>query len=192
VSEMKTNEIPKLTPRLEARQKFFARPIPEGYSEEWAVELAKPIPEEQETKASMLEFRIGELVMALESRYVKAVTEALVICPVPHRNNTAFLGLVAFAGEVIPCVSLARILGAADAITATDARTIVLEERQGERWAFRVHAVLGVSTGSLHERSEDGKLNKEWCESVFEDERKQHIEVLKPQTLFQRLQRATA
>jgi chemotaxis signal transduction protein len=194
MSENKTDAMLNLTPRIEARQKFFAQPMPEGYAEEWAEILAQPLPEEQETTAAMLEFRIGELQLALASRYVKAVTAALTVCPVPHRNNTAFLGLVAFGGEVIPCVSLARILGAADAITTADARTIVVEERPGERWAFRVHAVLGVNTGSIHERTESDptSLDREWSDSVFEDERKQRIDILNPETLFKRMQRATA
>jgi len=193
MSDPKKTEVPQMTSRLVARQRFFARPIPEGFSEEWAAALAQPLPETQDTKASILEFRIGDLQMGIASRYVKAVTPALTICPVPHRNNTAFLGLAAFAGEVIPCVSLARILGASDAVTTVDAKTIVLEERPGERWAFRVHAVLGVSTGSTHERgTEDGnKLSSDWCDSVLEDERNQRINILKPETVFQRLQRAT-
>jgi hypothetical protein len=74
----------------------------------------------------------------------------------------------------------------------------VLEERPGERWSFRVDGVLGVSMGSIHERREDDgdgqkhRLSKDWSDSVFEDERKQRIDILKPEFLFQRLQRATA
>ncbi|MEO6922811.1 MAG: chemotaxis protein CheW [Bryocella sp.] len=188
------NSTPRLAPWLETRQAFFARPVPDGYADEWAAVLAQPLAEEVETKASMLEVRLGEMQLAIASRYVKAVTEALIICPVPHRSNTAFLGLVAFGGEVIPCVSLVRILGAADAITGTDARTIVLEDRPGERWAFMVHAVLGVSTGAIRARSEEqvSGLGHDWSECVFDDEHGRLIEILKSETLFQRLKRATA
>ena len=184
-----------ITKQIEARKRFFARPMPEGYAAEWAQILAQPIPQDTERKDSMLEFRIAKLPLAIASRYVKAVATPLVVCPVPHRDNTAFLGLVAFAGEVIPCCSLARILGAADSTKGTEARTIVLEQRPGERWAFPVDAVLGVSTGKLHDRAQEGgtgQLGKEWSDCLFEDERGQMIDTLRPETLFQRLQRATA
>jgi len=145
----------------------------------------------------MLEFRIADLPLAIASRWVKAVSPPLTVCPVPHRDNTAFLGLVAYAGEVIPCCSLARILGAADSTQGKEARTIVLEQRIGERWAFPVDAVLGVSTGTLHHRTDatvehPGQLGTQWSDSIFEDDRGRKIDVLRPETLFQRLQRATA
>jgi len=183
----------QFTKRIEQRRNFFARPTPPGYAAEWAEILAQPIPEDTERKDSMLEFRIASLPLAIASRYVKAVTAPLIVCPVPHRGNTAFLGLVAYAGDIIPCCSLARILGAAD---GAEARTIVLEQRPGERWAFPVDAVLGVSTGILHDRhhhaTDAGQLGKDWSDCLFEDERGQMIDTLRPETLFQRLQRATA
>jgi chemotaxis signal transduction protein len=196
MSEPQPKTMPQLDARLQARKRFFAQPIPPGYSAEWAEILAQPLPEESELKDSMLEFRIADLPLAISSRLVKAVTAPLAVCPVPHRDNTAFLGLVAFAGDIIPCVSLARILGAADAITAAESRTIILEERPGERWAFRVDAVLGVSTGTVHDRKQHtgqlSQLSSDWTDLLFEDERKQLIDILRPETLFQRLQRATA
>ena len=183
--------------RLEQRQRFFARPTPPDYAAEWTGILAQPIPETTERKESMLEFRIASLPLAIASRYVKAVTSPLIVCPVPHRDNTAFLGLVAFSGDIIPCCSLARILGAADSTKGSEARTIVLEQRPGERWAFPVDAVLGVSTGVLHDRQVEqtkgaGQLGRDWSDCLFEDERGQMIDTLRPETLFQRLQRATA
>ncbi len=187
-----------LTKRIEQRKRFFARTMPIGYAAEWAEILAQPMPEDTERKDSMLEFRIASLPLAVASRYVKAVSTPLIVCPVPHRDNTAFLGLVAFAGDIIPCCSLARILGAADSTNTNDAeaRTIVLEQRPGERWAFPVDAVLGVSTGTLHDRNDHandaGELGKDWSDCLFEDERGRMIDTLRPETLFQRLQRATA
>jgi len=190
-------QAPNLDARIARRKRFFARPMPPGYAAEWARILEQPLPEDIEHKDSMLEFRIASLPLAIASRWVKAVTSPLVVCPVPHRDNTAFLGLVAYAGEVIPCCSLARILGAADSTKGAEARTIVLEQRPGERWAFPVDAVFGVSTGTIHNRStgsepDAGQLGKDWSDSLFEDERNQKIDILRPETLFQRLQRATA
>jgi chemotaxis signal transduction protein len=184
----------ELTPRILARRRFFAQPTPPGYAAEMAAMLAPLIPEQTTHQASMLEFRIADLPLALASRFVKSIGTPLTVCPLPHRNNTAFLGLVAFAGEIIPCVSLARILGAADAITASEPRSVVLEERPGERWAFRVDAVLGISTGTIHNRDDrtEARLPKEWSFSLFEDEKGQFVDVLRPETLFQRLQRAIA
>ena len=188
---------PTLDAHIARRQRFFARPMPPGYAAEWARILQQPLPEELERKESMLEFRIASLPLAIASRWIKAVTTPLIVCPVPHRDNTAFLGLVAFAGDIIPCCSLARILGAADSTKGSEARTIVLEQRPGERWAFPVDAVLGVSTGTVHDRNDEhatgaGQLGKDWSDCLFEDERGRMIDTLRPETLFQRLQRATA
>ena len=145
---------PKLTGYMEHRKRFFARAMPQGYAEEWAQILEQPMPAAVKREDSMLVFRIAELPLAISSRWVKAVTPPLVVCPVPHRDNTAFLGLVAYAGEIIPCCSLARILGAADSTAGNEARTIVLEQRPGERWAFPVDAVMAISPGTLHRQPE--------------------------------------
>ena len=194
--EIGTPDSLQLSKELQVRKRFFARPMPEGYAEEWAHLLEQPLPEEAEHKDSMLEFRIANLPLAISARWVKAVTPPLIVCPVPHRDNTAFLGLVAYGGEVIPCCSLARILGAADSAEGHEARTIVLEQRPGERWAFPVDSVLGVSTGTVHDRRHEtagaGQLGSEWSDYLFEDERGRKIDTLRPETLFQRLQRATA
>jgi chemotaxis signal transduction protein len=192
----------QLAPHLKQRKRFFSRAVPEGYAEDWARILEQPLPEETRRKDSVLEFRIANLHLAISSRWVKAVAAPLVVCPVPHRDNTAFLGLVAYAGEVIPCCSLARMLGAADSTAGNDARTIVLEERPGERWAFPVDAVMAISSGTLHDRltaphpSENSapanQLSTEWSDCHFEDDRGNKLDVLRSETLFQRLQRATA
>ena len=189
----------RLTGYMETRKRFFSRPMPEGYAAEWAHILEQPIPKVAKREDTMLVFRIAELPLAIASRWVKAVTPALVVCPVPHRDNTAFLGLVAYAGEIIPCCSLARILGAADSTVGDEARTIVLEQRPGERWAFPLDAVVGVTPGTLHPQpgasgteGSNAQLSSEWSESLFEDERGHRIDALRPETLFHRLQRATA
>jgi len=192
------NDDLQLAAHLEQRKRFFSRNVPEGYAEDWARILEQPLPEETRRKDSVLEFRIATLHLALSSRWVKAVAAPLVVCPVPHRDNTAFLGLVAYAGEVIPCCSLARMLGAADSTAGNDARTIVLEESPGERWAFPVDEVLAISSGTLHDRhasenpASSTQLETEWSDCLFEDERGNKLNVLRPETLFQRLQRATA
>lgn len=179
------------------RKRFFAQPAPPGYAEEWAAVLAA-IPPAKSHAISVLEFRIANLELAVSLHWVKAVTDRLALCPVPHRDNTAFLGLVAFGGDVIPCCSLARILGAADSIQSGDARTIVLEERPGERWAFPVDAVLGVSRRSMETEHETDKakgttqLAAEWRELAYQDDRNVTIEMLRPETLFQRFGRAIA
>jgi chemotaxis-related protein WspD len=183
--------------RIAQRQRFFAKPLPEGYAEELAAVLAA-VPLAATRLASVLEFRIASLSLAIPLRWVKSVSPLLALCPVPHRDNTAFLGLVAYAGQVIPCCSLARILGAADSIKSDEARTIVLEQRPNERWAFPVDGVLGVNTRNLDAQPDDlailntAQLAADWRDALYFDDRGTLIELLRPETLFQRLQRATA
>jgi chemotaxis signal transduction protein len=191
MSESDPRPVARQSQYMETRKRFFSQPMPEGYAEEWAHILEQPMPVMAKREDSMLVFRIAELPLAISSQWVKAVTPPLVVCPVPHRDNTAFLGLVAYAGEIIPCCSLARILGAADSTDGKEARTIVLEERPGERWAFPVDAVTGVSPGTLHPHEADRQMGKEWSDTLFEDDRGHRANALLPSTLFHRLQRAT-
>ena len=137
-------------------------------------------------------FRLGATTLALSLRVVKAVAEQRTVCAVPYRHNAAFLGLVTYAGDVLPCCSLAKILGIATEVTvpAQKARLIILEERPGERWAFPADAVLGVASGRLEARNVPAEVSTEWAEHILVDESGAAVNLLKPETLFARFAQA--
>ena len=145
-------------------------------------------------RTSALRFRLGAMTLAIPSRVVKAVAERRKVCAVPYRRHTAFLGLVAYGGDILPCCSIARLLGAAEFDTAPaterDARTIILEERAGERWAFPVDAVLGIVSGTLEVATAASALSSEWTEHALRDDSGVCVELLRPDTVFARFARA--
>ena len=172
---------------------LFERPVPPGYRDELAelaaVEPAKP----RGQTGSVLCFRIGELRLALPARVAAAVAPVLHIARVPHRSGTVLLGLVAFRGEILPCCSLARLLDL-PSFESSAARTLILEESAGRRWAAPIDAVLGVR--ALPDESACGEeapeqLASHWLRGSFDD-KDGAIHLLDNEVLFRQIALATA
>ena len=181
-----------------ARTRFFDRPAPEGYAAELAAALRAPLAEGDRDAATMLLFRIGAFRLALPCAGIVAITPICPVCSIPHRRNTAFLGLTAFSGEILPACSLARILGVADRADGPDARTLVIADAAGkrERWGVPVDAVLRVSSGRLQPHPESGAgadqslVGATWSRQMLLDGEGERTEVLHMPTLLHRLRRA--
>lgn len=71
-------------------------------------------------RLSMLVFRLGAEWLALPTVACEEIVERRFIHSLPHRRNGIVLGLVNVRGELVVCVSLARLLGqaSADAVAA--------------------------------------------------------------------------
>ena len=169
---------------LEARRRFFARAVPAEYAAEWAATLAEVPTVEVAEQEPVVVFRLCGRTLALSARLLKAVMEPVPICVVPHRRDGVLLGLVAYGGEVLPCCSVARLLGFEDA--GSTGKMMVLEERAGVRWVVPVEAVIGVP--SLLREASDGSLPG-WSEACVRDG-DEAISLLTPDTLFARMLQA--
>lgn len=116
----------------EARR-FFDRPAPPGYLDEWTQWLAKP--EERlgrtdgdgEDEATGPLKGVGVLVFRLNSEWlampIRAVVETTLIQPVhhvPHRSNNVLRGLVNLRGQLQLCFSLYGLLGVEDSSSKID------------------------------------------------------------------------
>jgi chemotaxis signal transduction protein len=177
--------------RYADRRALFAHTQPEGYVDEMAEALARVSEEEPGFTASMLVFRLAGLTLALPSRMLAAVSRSLVPYPLPHRRSGPVLGLVAHRGEVIPCCSLARLMGVADAAASgTQARTLILQDEQHKLWAIPVDAVLSISTGAV--RQDAAEPTGDWMHGVFDDVHGLTAQVLKAEHLMERMKRAIA
>lgn len=120
-----------------AARRFFDRPPPPGYLDEWAVWLAES-EEKLEKKgdddddgngdeapgllkgASVLIFRLNREWLAFTTR---AVVETTLIQPVhriPHRSNNVLRGLVNLRGQLQLCFSLYGLLGVEDSSSRVD------------------------------------------------------------------------
>ena len=100
---------------------------------------------------SVVIFRIGSEWLALPASTVSEVTERRPVHSVPHRRNGTVLGITNGRGELLPCVSLARMLGIDEAgVTSTSlssrlttARLLVIR-RGTVRAACPVDEIHGV------------------------------------------------
>jgi chemotaxis signal transduction protein len=182
--------------RLNERRVFFRHPVPAGYAEEMAEVLARVPEAEPARSGAMLVFQVAELRVAVPARIMRGVSRPLPPSPLPHRRSGPVLGLVGYRGEVLPCCSLVRLMGVADsARDDSHARTLVLNDREGEGWAIPVDSVQGIMTGSLRERQQRDALidyDNAWTDGVFDDDHGVVAYALRTDVLFERMKRALA
>jgi len=172
---------------------LFDRPLPEGYRDELRTMLAEPPTAAPSRAGSILLFQLGELRLALPTRYASAVAPVLHIARIPHRSGTVLLGLAAFRGEILPCCSLSRILDLPAAVeqSATTGRTLILEESAGRRWAIPIDGVLGVRPGAAEYTQHPAPIAAQWLHgSVVEESGIFHL--LDHEVLFRQITLATA
>ena len=171
---------------------IFERPLPEGYREELAALVAERPVDLTRKAGSILLFQVGELRLALPARVAAGVAPVLHIARVPHRSGTVLLGLVAFRGDILPCCSLRRILDLAESEADTGtARTLILEESPGRRWAVPIDAVLGVRTQQGEGLAIAPPIAAQWLQGSFADEAGV-FHLLNPEVLFRQIMLATA
>jgi chemotaxis-related protein WspD len=182
---------------------LFERPLPPGYRDELQTLVAAPAAEITRRTGSLLLFQLGDLRLALPTRVASAIAPVLHIARIPHRSGTVLLGVAAFRGEIMPCCSLARILDLPqtqqrsseedDSIPTESptARTLILEEATGRRWAVPIDGVLGVRTRHGDPGPATGPLATHLLKGSYEDEAGA-IHLLDPDVLFRQITLATA
>ena len=131
-----------------AARRFFDRPAPSGYLESWQKILEQPAADLDADASSVLIFRLGNEWLSLPTAVLVEVTQPRQLHRLPHRSGTIIAGIVNIRGQLQVCVRLEGLLGL-DAtameppIAALTARLLVVE-RAGARWAFRVDEVAGL------------------------------------------------
>jgi len=154
------------------RARLFDRPLPPGYRDELQALIAERPADPPRQSGSSLLFQLGELRLALPTRIASAVAPILHIARIPHRSGTVLLGLAAFRGDILPCCSLARLLGIPHNLAETHAgaaRTLILEESPGRRWAIPIDGVLGIRMIDGQLSTEAGPLAAQWLKGSFLD-----------------------
>jgi chemotaxis signal transduction protein len=172
---------------------LFARPMPPGYRDELQSALAEaPADVVRETGSTLL-FMLGGLGLALPTRVASAVAPSLHIARIPHRSGTVLLGLVAARGDILPCCSLARLLGLSHE-GGSPSRTLILEEDAGRRWAIPIDSVIGVRVIDMDknlQETDTSKIAPHWILKSF-DGGGVIIHLLNPDVLFRQMNLATA
>ncbi len=124
------------------------RPLPMEYRREWTAHFSALKRRVAATDTSATLFRIGPEWLAVETLLVQEVAEDRPIHSLPHRRLGVVLGLVNVRGELVICVSLARLLQLAHDVTRDRARRsyhrLIVFNPEGGRFAFPVDEVQGV------------------------------------------------
>jgi chemotaxis-related protein WspD len=122
------------------------RDAPAGYIVDWTSHFAKTIEVEEPDTHSAVIFRLGAEWFALPALIFDEVAELRTIHSLPHRRSSVVLGLVNVRGELIICVSLAKMLSVEEAplkpdgASVADGRLVVIRH-EGARMAFPVDEV---------------------------------------------------
>lgn len=132
-----------------AAARLLDRPSPAGYVDEATELFAQLKTTERQRTQSAVVFRIAGEWLALATAMVVEIAAARAIHSLPHRRGGAVLGIANVRGQVLVCVSLARLLGVQDLAESRTAaggaagRLMVVAHREG-RIAFPVEEVHGV------------------------------------------------
>ena len=131
---------------------------PGNYLAAWTRHFAEPRHATDSRTHSFVIFRIGVEWLALPTAVVSEVANLRPIHSLPHRHNSAVLGLVNIRGELLVCVSLGHVLGVEPSATTnrehrTTPRLLVIR-REDVRVAGPVDEVHGIHHASLRELKE--------------------------------------
>lgn len=166
------------------------RPLPQDYREQWTGLLSLPEAPKAAKAETLLLFQIGALGLALPMARLAGVVPLPKISRIPHRRDTALLGLVAVQGSILPCCSLAHLLDT-DPSLEEQARLLLLEERPGRLWAAPVRAVDGLGLRPETLQPPASELPEGWSLGRVPG-RKGAYDLLNPETLFRQINLATA
>ena len=90
------------------------RATPAEYIANWTSHRAESEEAGKANACSAIVFRLRSEWFALPTKLIDEIAESRPIHPVPHQRNASILGLVNVRGELVICVSLARMMGAID------------------------------------------------------------------------------
>lgn len=133
-----------------AAARLLDRDLPVDYAAHWATHLARATAAERPDTHSAVIFRLGTEWFALPTGILDESSELRTIHSLPHRRNGTILGLVNVRGELVVCISLARMLGIEEraplrsAVGAIGQRRLLILNHDGGRIAVPVDEVQGT------------------------------------------------
>jgi chemotaxis-related protein WspD len=122
--------------------------LPADYRRNWTEHFSREKSNATPAKNSVVIFRIGAEWLALPTVAFQEVAERRKIHSLPHRRDSAALGLINVRGELLVCVSIGRLLGIEPVAGLADPRTVhhrlVIAEWQGNILTFPVDEIYGI------------------------------------------------
>jgi chemotaxis-related protein WspD len=131
---------------LLAGRDLFERPVPSDWLEEWTESFAEEKAAETAGTVSVVICRVGEEWLALTAVRFLRIMNTRHIHTVPLRSGPVFLGLANIDGELVPCMSLSRIIGLPEAEreTGNSVNRMALVELKGEHFALLADEIMEV------------------------------------------------
>ncbi len=134
-------------------QRLLDRALPEEEIAAATARIAAPLQAGDGMCHALLVFRVGGEWLALPMSVVSEIAERRPVHSVPHRRSGAVVGVANIRGELLVCVSLARLLGIDATTLPADALSRFVVLRRGELRAVcpadEVHGVLRVDPADL-------------------------------------------
>jgi len=134
-----------------AASALLDRAIPAGSLAERTEHFRRAKPSAAAETHSAIMFRVGSEWFALSTLVLDEVIDLRAIHSLPHRQSPIVLGLVNVRGELVVCVSIARLLGGEATAPGKQGRLLVVRHESG-RLAFPVDEVqhmLRYAAGAL-------------------------------------------
>jgi chemotaxis-related protein WspD len=133
-----------------AASTLLDRDLPAEHLSDWAAHFAKARQIEEPDTHSAIIFRIASEWFALPTVALDEVAEPRKIHSLPHLRSGIVLGLINVRGELLVCVSLAKMLRIGDVTTGDperqgfNAKRLVVVRHNERRAAFPVDEVQGI------------------------------------------------
>jgi len=123
--------------------------MPIEFIEEATKNLSSIKEKEIEDYLSVIIFRVEKEWLAFKTIYLQETTSIRPVHRVPFRTNNVFMGVANINGELLLCISLARLLEYAPDEEKVQQdqriyRRMIVINKNGERYVFPVDEVLGI------------------------------------------------
>ena len=125
------------------------RQAPAYYLDDSTLHFARANQIETADAHSAVIFRLGNEWLALPTQFLDEIAQLRAIHSLPHRRQGLILGLTGLRGELLICVSLAKMLGLEEdgktsSANDTKLKRMVIIRHDGQRFAFPVDEVQGI------------------------------------------------
>jgi len=111
-----------------AARTLLDAPLPPDYARFWTRHFAQPPVIAPAVAHSVIIFRLGAEWLALPTVLCSEVADTRSIHSLPHRRNSAVLGIANVRGELVVCLSLTTILGLnSTALSGQDSRNAAVQ-----------------------------------------------------------------
>ena len=141
-----------------AGRRLLDREPPPGYRQYWTEYFSHQRKSLPSDKATAVIFRIGPEWLSLATRVFREVAARQTIHSLPHRQNGMVLGVANVHGQLVPCVSLRRLLAIEEENGKEQSNfggeRLMVSEWQGSLLTFPVSEVHGVEWHHLEQIKE--------------------------------------